>query len=440
MGSYGLILTLQDDCSTSAVGRIAIFGGALHAIACAISWAFVESLSVAILLDAVALPLCVVSVVAAELPAALSFQRLAEPALTLAMGAGLVVCIGAVSAIVSPAFASVESIAVAFLPLLASAVSALAPTGQPISSDAARDRGAFVRTVRQQRLSSCVIAALAAIQGMAAGLCGIEFEVGDGTYFLVSVCLCGFMGAGVIALSTVVRSGKANRGYSLLFAVLGGLLLSMICLAVVPGSYAPQQCSSLLSAAHLVSVAMFVASLSFLDADVSGRAPFFVVLLECAFRLLNELGLLVPKVAVTNAAITSVLIAICLGVIAIVFAASAIRHDEVSASDGAIKDEFDDSGESVLSPEAAADIEQGGEIPNLAQLQQRYGLTDRETEVMLLLSEGHSQKRIAELLVLSLSSVQTYSKRIYRKLDVHSKQEVIDLVASANGRDGAGSK
>lgn len=59
---------------------------------------------------------------------------------------------------------------------------------------------------------------------------------------------------------------------------------------------------------------------------------------------------------------------------------------------------------------------------------------------MLLLSEGHSQKRIAELLVLSLSSVQTYSKRIYRKLDVHSKQEVIDLVASANGRDGAGSK
>lgn len=58
----------------------------------------------------------------------------------------------------------------------------------------------------------------------------------------------------------------------------------------------------------------------------------------------------------------------------------------------------------------------------------RYGLTAREMDVLELLSKGHSQKRMAEALFLSLSSVQTYSKNIYRKMGIHSRQEVIDAV------------
>lgn len=61
-------------------------------------------------------------------------------------------------------------------------------------------------------------------------------------------------------------------------------------------------------------------------------------------------------------------------------------------------------------------------------LREEFGLTQREYEVLELLSRGYSQKKVAELLVLSVSSVQSYSKTVYRKLGVHSKQEVIDLV------------
>ena len=43
-------------------------------------------------------------------------------------------------------------------------------------------------------------------------------------------------------------------------------------------------------------------------------------------------------------------------------------------------------------------------------------------------------KRIAEELCVSLNSVQTYAKSLYRKLGVHSRQEVIDL-ASRTGQD-----
>lgn len=55
-----------------------------------------------------------------------------------------------------------------------------------------------------------------------------------------------------------------------------------------------------------------------------------------------------------------------------------------------------------------------------------YGLSERETEVMALLVKGRSMKRAAEELYLSLGTVNTYAKRIYAKLDIHTRQELID--------------
>lgn len=61
-------------------------------------------------------------------------------------------------------------------------------------------------------------------------------------------------------------------------------------------------------------------------------------------------------------------------------------------------------------------------------LESRYGLTAREAEVARCLAQGHSVKRTAQLLFLAPSTVQSYSKTIYRKLGIHSKQELIDLL------------
>ena len=47
---------------------------------------------------------------------------------------------------------------------------------------------------------------------------------------------------------------------------------------------------------------------------------------------------------------------------------------------------------------------------------------------MALLSEGHTQRRIAELMQVSINSVRTYAKGLYAKLGIHSRQELIDLV------------
>ncbi len=56
------------------------------------------------------------------------------------------------------------------------------------------------------------------------------------------------------------------------------------------------------------------------------------------------------------------------------------------------------------------------------------GLTEREREVLGMLARGHNGYHIRDELTLSYNTVKTHVKRVYRKLDVHSQQELIDLV------------
>ena len=56
------------------------------------------------------------------------------------------------------------------------------------------------------------------------------------------------------------------------------------------------------------------------------------------------------------------------------------------------------------------------------------GLSSREAEVMELLARGRDLPYIAELLCISKSTVQSHGKRIYRKMGVHSKQELITKI------------
>lgn len=59
---------------------------------------------------------------------------------------------------------------------------------------------------------------------------------------------------------------------------------------------------------------------------------------------------------------------------------------------------------------------------------QKATLTPREEEVMNLLAKGFSQKRIAQELYMAEGTVRGYVREVYAKTNVHSKQELIDLV------------
>lgn len=57
-----------------------------------------------------------------------------------------------------------------------------------------------------------------------------------------------------------------------------------------------------------------------------------------------------------------------------------------------------------------------------------HGLTDREQEIFEYLARGRNVRFIQEALVVSYNTVKTHVSHVYAKLDVHSHQELIDLV------------
>lgn len=61
-------------------------------------------------------------------------------------------------------------------------------------------------------------------------------------------------------------------------------------------------------------------------------------------------------------------------------------------------------------------------------LAQRYLLTIREGEILELIARGNTVPRMAETLVISENTVKTYCRRLYAKLGVHKRSEVLDLL------------
>ena len=67
----------------------------------------------------------------------------------------------------------------------------------------------------------------------------------------------------------------------------------------------------------------------------------------------------------------------------------------------------------------------------LAAVAEPAGLTSREQEILGLYAQGRSAVYIAEKLVLSNYTVKTHIRRAYAKLDVHSRQDLLDLLQGA---------
>lgn len=64
----------------------------------------------------------------------------------------------------------------------------------------------------------------------------------------------------------------------------------------------------------------------------------------------------------------------------------------------------------------------------ITRIQESFGLSRRETDTLRLAARSKSAKEIAESLFVAESTVNSHIKGIYRKCDVHSRQELIALV------------
>ncbi len=81
------------------------------------------------------------------------------------------------------------------------------------------------------------------------------------------------------------------------------------------------------------------------------------------------------------------------------------------------------------SPDTGMPSRGDGDIAScIDEITQEYDLTPREAEVALLLAKGRSLPFIQNELYISSGTAQTHARHIYKKLDIHSRQEFLDIV------------
>lgn len=91
---------------------------------------------------------------------------------------------------------------------------------------------------------------------------------------------------------------------------------------------------------------------------------------------------------------------------------------------GAIRSVY--HGESVLSPAITRlVIEEYLRWGDLQPDQAADGLSVREREVLQLIAEGYTNKQIAEILSISIKTVQAHRSSLMQKLDLHDRGELI---------------
>ena len=263
--------------------------------------------------------------------------------------------------------------------------------------------------------------------------------------YVESICIAGAFFVARVKLDDFLSALLADLAITLAVLLVGLLTCSFVALSAGLG---------LVSTAHTALQFLFWVAMAHLAQSRGVRAMgvFFVV--ESAVSLVTMY--LVPQLvdisfdksasfAFPLALGGSALVAIAGAVLAaglvarLVGSSAAMRGRAVALSGGEVPvvQAFfrrETRGESLGAKAVENGIERSGDLATV--LSERYGLTEREAQVADSLARGNSMKRAADELFLAPSTVQSYTKVIYRKMGIHRKQELIDIVASlGQGRE-----
>ncbi len=98
------------------------------------------------------------------------------------------------------------------------------------------------------------------------------------------------------------------------------------------------------------------------------------------------------------------------------------------------------AGAAVTAPAPASAAAEGDDAfdARCAAVAAAGNLTEREAEIMRYLARGRTKAHIAGVLYVSENTVRSHVRNIYAKLEVHTRQQLIDLVEEERGADGGG--
>ena len=152
----------------------------------------------------------------------------------------------------------------------------------------------------------------------------------------------------------------------------------------------------------------------------------FSILALCLYApsfLGTLLGGLIPDTLITPKYLTSGVLMFAMVAYIVLTARIRLRADNTIDAD------WPEDQHEVVSEElgmsAPADDEKA-----LRAVSETFGLTAREEEILALMCRGRNVPAIADTLLLSTHTVRGYVKNLYQKCDVHSRQELLNLVDS----------
>ncbi len=134
------------------------------------------------------------------------------------------------------------------------------------------------------------------------------------------------------------------------------------------------------------------------------------ILLGVLLRHFLFAGLIDPSQDVVSEIITAVLL--CGGIIAVSY----------MSSDNAVSTAWD------LFPISEERAPRKKYASACNAIKEEYGLTAREEEIMRMVGRGRNGTYVQERLVISKSTYQTHMRNLYKKMDIHSDQELIDII------------
>lgn len=104
------------------------------------------------------------------------------------------------------------------------------------------------------------------------------------------------------------------------------------------------------------------------------------------------------------------------------------QNEIIPPNDNAVEDENNAVSTDAAHPIVLSKPKWRGLAETCCLVAEEKGLTNRECDVLVLLARGYNQERIAQKLYISQSTAKTHSYNIYRKLGIHSQQNIIDLI------------
>ena len=245
----------------------------------------------------------------------------------------------------------------------------------------------------------------------------------------------GFAAIAVI-VTTVAVMARSRAWMQIAWAPLFVLFALVVAFSCLPVSNMIQIAVGLMMAtvfgSHFLYWMVFPSMLSSLKVPRASLAGVLLVLSNGSLASLagDALGSVLPR-SMQNLGSVSGLMAIA---VAAVFAATLVLNRQRPSALGA----WSSAGESIVPGNTAEPVDQEGAVvkhptdllkERLDALVDRYSLTPRETEVAFYTVQGFSCAYIAEKLVVSNSTVRFHQQNIYRKFDVHSRNELIELVS-----------